>query len=246
MASDMEIIHISIEDRLRQTYPQLSVHGFTACQRGGSLDVSLPEWELPPELDTSRISEDARIEVWRNAIRTMGLKASDYRSSIEQLLRRLVRGSPPETGVWFVDAYNALSTYHAAPMGAYDIDRLPTGRVDLRLARRDLDRFTPLGGRLSEFPLKETVAVYASGPEVLCWAFNVRDSQRTCVSPSTHRFLVLSEALDVEGSRRSSEACEAFSRSLGRCGFLVGEPFEIGPLQSEHDLALPVVPEQSQ
>lgn len=140
------------------------------------------------------VLRDERIEGWRSAFRACGLKASEVRSSVEQLVRRLLRDDRLGMPLPIVEAYCALSAMHVAPLGAYDLDRLPSSELILRPARAG-DSFEPLGGSASKMPLDPRVIVYAAGDEVLCWAFNHRDSARTCLRPETTRAVFIGEAL---------------------------------------------------
>ncbi len=144
-------------------------------------------------LTIETILQDRRIAQWRDALRACGIKASDFRGSAEQLVRRTLRGEEIEAPP-MVRFYCEASARNVAPLGAYDADRLPGNVVELREARPD-DRFTPLGGRAEEMPLRREVIVYACGPEVVCWAFNVRDSALTSLSAQTDNALFVSEAV---------------------------------------------------
>jgi DNA/RNA-binding domain of Phe-tRNA-synthetase-like protein len=68
-----------------------------------------------------------------------------------------------------VNLYNACSMRNVAPMGAYDVARLPGSKLDLRLANPDADRFDPLGSDAAAFPLNDKLIVYAVGGEIMCW-----------------------------------------------------------------------------
>jgi DNA/RNA-binding domain of Phe-tRNA-synthetase-like protein len=136
---------------------------------------------------------DERIQGWRLAMRLSGLKASAIRSSCEQLARRSLRGDGVRSQDPVVTAYCAVSARHLAPLGAYDLDRLPTRVVTLRPARTG-DLFEPIGGG-RDFPLDPRVVVYAADNQVLCWAFNHRDSVRTALLPDIEHALFVAEAL---------------------------------------------------
>lgn len=143
--------------------------------------------------DASGVVADARVQAWRAAMRACGLSASDVRSSAEQLARRFLRDGGVSAADPVVQIYCAVSARHLAPIGAYDAERLPDRTVTLRPADSD-DAFDPIGGGASRMPLAPEVMVYAAGREVLCWAFNHRDSARTALRGDSDEALFVSES----------------------------------------------------
>jgi DNA/RNA-binding domain of Phe-tRNA-synthetase-like protein len=73
------------------------------------------------------------------------------------------------------------SLFAFAPVGAYDVKKLPTDEVVLRRCRPEIDGYQPLGATQDGFPLLPGLMVYAAGNNVLCWGFNHRDSQLTAL-----------------------------------------------------------------
>ena len=171
------------------------------------------------------LADEPRIRAWRQAMARCGLKPSTFKSSPEQLAARLLRGKGISTPLPVVNAYCAVSVRHLAPMGGYDLHRLPEPAITLRLARPGEDVFQPLGGRPEDMPLTENVAVYASGAEVICWAFNHRDSERTCLEAETDEAVFFSEAVAPE----QHAALEAGLRDLA--GLLARKGTRVGAIQ---------------
>lgn len=206
----MSDLHVEISAQVHAQFPALRVTGIIATPPAGGWPlIGLVGPDDPPGPD--EVAAHPRISIWRRAVKTMGLKPAERRSSVEQLLRRWLAGRFPETGVDLVDAYNALSLRWLAPMGAYDMDALGSGPLELRSCDPERDCFNPLGAEAADFPLTSGVVVYALGSEVLCWALNVRDAIRTSVSPATKRVLLLSESLDDPGRAASASAMAAFA-----------------------------------
>ena len=125
------------------------------------------------------------------------------------------------TGLPLVDLYCEVATRHLAPLGGYDVDRLPAEDIELRLARPDGDSFAPLGG--GDMPLADRVAVYASGSTVLCWAYNCRDSRDTCLTEDTDTGLFLGEAVTARQHRALRAALDDLAGRLSAAGAEVGE-----------------------
>lgn len=144
-----------------------------------------------------RLSEDPRIAGWRQAIQACGLKPSTYRSSPEQLARRLLKGQEVNTPLPLVNLYCAVSVKHLAPLGGYDVERLPGRVIELRTGNPEHDSFDPLGASPDEMPITPPLAVYGCGEEILCWGFNHRDSKRTCLTSTTRSALFVGEAVTL-------------------------------------------------
>ncbi len=171
-----------------------------------------------------RLADHPVIAGWRTAIAACGLKPSTYKGSVEQLVRRTLKSGPVRTPLPLVDMYCDVAARHLAPLGAYDVGLLPVPDIALRLADPSVDEFHPLGAaRDGEMPLTPAVAVYACGSTVICWAYNCRDSQDTCLASDTDVGLFLGEAV-TEGQHGPLRAAFADLRErLAGAGATVGE-----------------------
>jgi DNA/RNA-binding domain of Phe-tRNA-synthetase-like protein len=174
-------------------------------------------------LRVETLAAEPLVADWRAAIAACGLKPSTYKSSPEQLARRVLKSGPLHTGLTLVDVYCDVATRHLAPLGGYDVARLPGSLVELRMADPEADEFHPLGGRDGEMPLGPDVAVYAVGSTVICWAYNCRDSRDTCLHEDTDVGVFLGEAVTA----RQHEPLRAALADLG--ARLVAAGAEVGP-----------------
>jgi DNA/RNA-binding domain of Phe-tRNA-synthetase-like protein len=183
---------------------------------------------LPEDTAQALVSQDVTIELvadhplirdWRTAIAACGLKPSTWKSSPEQLARRTLKSGPVRTGLALVDLYCEVATRHLAPLGGYDVDRLPPEPIVLRMARPD-DIFVPLGG--GDMPMTDKVAVYAAGSTVLCWAYNCRDSRETCLTEDTDTGLFLGEAVTARQHEALRTALGDLAGRLSAAGAGVG------------------------
>jgi DNA/RNA-binding domain of Phe-tRNA-synthetase-like protein len=174
------------------------------------------------EIDREKLAAHPAIAVWREGYAALRARPSQFRASIESLVRRALGGSDLALPIPAVNLYNALSLKHLAPMGAYDLAKLPAAPMILRLAAPDTDRFDPLGGKASDFPLNPDLVVYASGDAVLCWGFNCRDSRETGLDPTSDRIVFFSESLDAEGAARSRAALFELRSILEAAGMACG------------------------
>ena len=167
--------------------------------------LGLDETTLPRHPDVAR---------WREVYSLMGVKPSKYRSSLEALARRVVKGQDLWSVSDVVDGYNVLSVRHLLPLGAYDRDLL-AGDLTLRFGREG-ETFRGLGG-LDE-PVDPRQVVYADDARVCCWLWNHRDSREVSVTPVTRRALFfVDQAFEpVHSSLESAlEDLEALLRALG-------------------------------
>jgi DNA/RNA-binding domain of Phe-tRNA-synthetase-like protein len=220
-------------------HPDILVGGLLATGLRAAAEATPP---LPEDTARALVAQDVTIELvadhplikdWRSAIAACGLKPSTYKSSPEQLARRTLKSGPVRTGLPLVDLYCEVATRHLAPLGGYDVARLPEGEIDLRLAGPG-DRFDPLGG--GDMPLTEKIVVYAVGSTVLCWAYNCRDSRETCLTEDTDTGLFLGEAVTARQHQALHAALDDLASRLHAAGAQVGRPVYAGAGQPRVDV----------
>ena len=219
---------LTISDSVLSRFPSFTAAAF-ACDglAEANLDSAIATADAAATAQLGKIDPDAvaghpRIASWRETYRAMGLKPSDQRSSIEQLVRRGLKGSLSLTDVGAAEAYNRWSVAYMAPMGGYDVDCLPGDSIVIREAD-PADTFAPLGGADRPFALENRIVVYAIDDTVLCWALNHRDAAPTALTPGTQRAIFISEATDQDGAKDSLAALEALAKSLAAAGATVGD-----------------------
>ena len=224
-------IRVKIEQTVTSVFPEVTVGGFVA----DNLDPMSPvlsdfasDWarvsvalaERGVTLETLANSQEIR--GWRDAFNRCGVKSSTYRSSCEALARRFFKSGKVDTPIPVVTAYCQISAGSLAPLGAYDVEKLPDGVVELRAARPG-DSFKPLGARPEDMPLKSSIPVYAIGDTVLCWLFNHRDSAETCLRPTTRKAVFLGEAVSAVQFQPLESALREMAELLSRAGAALGQ-----------------------
>jgi DNA/RNA-binding domain of Phe-tRNA-synthetase-like protein len=223
-------LEFGIDRAVLDSFPDLIVAGFwvtrltTFAERWGESDrlMEVARSRLKEQgLTLQNLVNDPRIAAWRSAFQKMGLKPSTYKSSPEQLTRRLLKGETISTPLPVVDAYCAVSARHVAAMGGYDVVKLPSTEITIRFADSEADRFSPLGGRSEEMPLTPRVVVYASGPEVICYAFNHRDSKNTCLQSETQTAVFFCEGVAASQHDGVTAAVKELQSLLSANGVLV-------------------------
>jgi DNA/RNA-binding domain of Phe-tRNA-synthetase-like protein len=222
----------SIAPEIAARFPGIEVHairasGFLACTDRLDHETQLRNAVAGVAtlgIDRNDIAAFPPIARWREAYAAMKVRPSQFRASIESLLRRALGGADLALPIPSVNLYNAISLGVVAPMGAYDMAKLPAAPMEFRLARPATDRFKPLGGKAEDFPLSPNLIVYAAGDTVLCWGFNHRDNIDTALDAQSDDIVFFSEALNAEDGARSARAVEEVQRRLGAVGVACSEP----------------------
>jgi len=133
-------------------------------------------------LDLERIADEPRIKAWRDAYRAFGAKPSEFRSSVEAMARRALRGDQLPSISALVDIGNVISLRHVIPAGGHAIDLL-NGDIELRFATGE-EEFIPFGSDQMEHPLEGEV-VFVEGDTVLTRRWTWRQGNHTLTLPET-------------------------------------------------------------
>ncbi len=131
---------------------------------------------------------------WRAAFRIFGAPKG-YRSSVEALAKRAVKGGCPPTINPIVDLYNVTSLKFLFPCGAEDLDAV-VGEVRLKAAQGG-EPFLPLGEEEND-PTREGEIAYIDDAGAICRCWNWREADRTKLTPGTKRALLCMESLSPE------------------------------------------------
>ncbi len=129
-----------------------------------------------------QIAEEPHIKAWRDAYRAFGAKPAEFRSSIEAMARRALRGDELPAITRLVDIGNIVSLRHLLPAGSHAIDVLK-GDIELKFADGDED-FIPFGTNELEHPLPGEV-VFVEGKQVLTRRWTWRQGNHTLTLPET-------------------------------------------------------------
>ncbi|MCA1900561.1 MAG: hypothetical protein LDL50_07645 [Chloroflexi bacterium] len=140
------------------------------------------EKSLCERLKPEAIASHPRIESWREAYRSLGVKPSEFRPSMEALVRRALKKEPLPAINKAVDLGNLVSIQRLVPIGAHAIDRLAAD-MDLRFATGD-EIFEPFGTDLVERPNPGEI-IFAEGNTVLTRRWTWRQSKHTLILPET-------------------------------------------------------------
>lgn len=145
------------------------------------------------------------ISPWRAAYSDFGSKPSKYNSSVEALMKRILKGDKIPQINKFVDIYNFLSLKYIIPMGADDLDNVE-GDIQLTIAKGD-EVFVPLNSDQVENPDQGEV-IYRDDRNVLCRRWNYRDCDKTKITDKTKKAILYIEGLPPVTKEKVEEICK--------------------------------------
>lgn len=163
------------------------------------------EAELCTRLTSETITSHPHIEAWREAYRSLGVKPSEFRPSVEALTRRVLKGDPLPTISTLVDIGTLASIQYLMPIGAHAIDHV-IGDIGLRLAT-GVETFEPFGTDIVEHPLPGEV-VFVEGNVVLTRRWTWRQAKHTLVVPETTAVEVNVDALPPITPEMADQVCQ--------------------------------------
>ncbi|NMC11247.1 MAG: hypothetical protein GYA34_00005 [Chloroflexi bacterium] len=174
------------------------------------------EASLRKKVVLESIAEHPRIKCWREAYKAFGAKPSEFRSSIEAMARRALRGDQLPSINPLVDIGNIISLQHLVPTGGHAIDKLEKN-IELRIAS-GCETFEPFGTNETEHPLPGEV-IFAEGDIVLTRRWTWRQANRTLTLPETTAIEFNIDALPlVEESEIHQIAQEVMDMIKEFCG----------------------------
>ncbi|MHC1784371.1 MAG: B3/4 domain-containing protein [Anaerolineaceae bacterium] len=206
----------SIDEEVFRKFPGF-VRGVVLAydvKNGSSPDELIQELRAEEDALRSKITietivEHPSIKAWREAFRSLGMKPSEFRPSIEALVRRVLHGDPLPSINTLVDIGNLISLRYLVPAGAHAIDCL-TQNIALRPAI-GAEVFTALGSDIVEYPNPGEI-IFVEGDVVLTRRWVWRQSLHTLTLPETRAIEFNIDALpyltlpEVEHISREVEA----------------------------------------
>ncbi len=133
------------------------------------------------------LTHDTLIRSYRALHWSYSMDPTKTRVSSEAVLRRVLQGE----NLWrisdLVDVVNLVSAYHKIPIGLIDASKIQ-GQLTVRKARKG-EVFQRIGGVEVECRGRELVLSDDSG--IVCYGFAIHDSERTKITRSTRRALLL-------------------------------------------------------
>ena len=143
-------------------------------------------------LTSNTISQNEMVAVWRDAYQKFKTKKG-ARCSVENLLKRVLKGNPVGSITPSVDAYNAVSLAYALPVGGEDIDAMD-GDIRLGITEGG-DAFRALGED-EDAPTFEGELCYRDDAGAICRCWNWRDGVRTALTDESAKAFLIIESVD--------------------------------------------------
>ena len=163
-------------------------------------------------LESSTLSENAPVRAWRQAYQQFKTKRG-ARCSIENLLKRVLKGKPVGHITPAVDIYNTVSLSYALPVGGEDLHAI---EGDLRLKVTDGgDAFLPLGEEADDPTLPGELA-YIDDAGAVCRCWNWRDGVRTALSDDSADAFLAIECVEPERMGDCQAAIDRLAELLER------------------------------
>jgi len=163
-------------------------------------------------LTSDQVSQNQVVAVWREAYRLFKTKKG-ARCSIENLLKRMLKGNPVGSITPSVDIYNAVSLEYALPVGGEDIDSF---KGDVRLGITEGgDAFRPLGEDEDD-PTLPGELCYRDDAGAICRCWNWRDGERTALSDGSRNGFLVVECVDPQRIDDLKAAIDELAAAVGR------------------------------
>ncbi len=164
-------------------------------------------------LTSNTFSENEVVKAWRDAYRLFKTKKG-ARCSIENLLKRVLKGNPVRSITPSVDIYNAISLKYALPVGGEDIDAFVG---DVRLGITDGgDAFVPLGED-EEDPTLAGELCYRDDEGAICRCWNWRDGRRTALTDDSKNAFLIIECVEPGRAADLEAALDEFAQLVESC-----------------------------
>jgi DNA/RNA-binding domain of Phe-tRNA-synthetase-like protein len=175
------------------------------------------EDKLKSSFPYKSVTEHPQISSWREAYRKFGAKPKRHPSSIENLVRRVLKGEPVRHINKLVDIYNAISLRHLLPVGGEDTDQIQ-GDVLLTLAG-DSESPVRLLGEEEEKPPHVGEVIYKDDIGTICRRWNWKEADRTKLREETRNALLVIESLPPLTRQDLAEAIEELTDLVTKyCG----------------------------
>lgn len=213
-------MRFSIDPRLFEILPDLTIGVVVA--KGLANDKPSQEIQnllletverVKREFPVEKPQDHPRIKPWREAFSRLGISGSKFPSSIEAMVRRILRGDPFPQINPLVDLYNGVSLRYLVPMGGHDLDTL-SGDVALAFAE-GWEPFTPMGGGERVVVLQGEL-VYKDGLEVLTRNWVWRQCEKDKATEKTRNVFIPIDVLGAVGPQRATEIIEDLSTLIPR------------------------------
>lgn len=163
---------------------------------------------------TETLSQHPKINCWRRAYSAFGCKGGEYKSSVEALYRRIIKGGALRTINPLVDIYNYISLKHIIPVGGEDLEKIE-GDIHLAIAGNNESPVKLLGDEETKVPPAGEV-IYKDDVSAVCRRWNWREADRTKLFESTTSAILVIDGVDPLTREEIETALDEFERLLNK------------------------------
>ncbi len=149
--------------------------------------------EVLKQIHGDQLATHAHIAPWRQAYQKFGAKPKDHLSSIENLLRRVLKRQPFRSINTLVDLYNVVSLKYMLPAGGEDLDTIK-GDIELTFAGAHEPAIFLLGEKEAKSP-NEGEVFYKDENGAICRRWNWKEADRTKITSETRNAFFVIEIL---------------------------------------------------
>lgn len=212
---------IFISEQIIKRYPETQIGYVIAAAK--VLKTSSYTEQLKSTLNTElkamgitceNYSEHPSIAGWRKIFRDFGADEKQC-SSVEALIKRIVTGSKMWNISNVVDLYNCCSILSLLPMGGYDLDKI-NGNICMRYGKKG--ETIHILGAANDSSVDEKHVVYADNDKVICWLWNYRDAQATCITSNTTKIIFFFDSAFTLSEGYMQRAIKSFIDKLSNIG----------------------------
>jgi DNA/RNA-binding domain of Phe-tRNA-synthetase-like protein len=215
---------LKVAEEIFQTFPGtllglVSFHGIQNV--GEDADVMTELWKeearVIERFQGISVNEHPQIACWREAYRKFGAKPKDHPSSIENLIRRSMKGRAMRHINLLVDIYNTISLRYILPVGGEDLDKVQ-GNIELTFAKEG-ESSVQLLGEPEPRPPKPGEVIYKDDIGAICRRWNWKEAERTKFSEDTVNGFLVMEALPPVDAAVVHRAIDELSQLVEKyCG----------------------------
>ena len=175
-------------------------------------ELALANTKADQHLESNTISQNQVVAVWREAYQKFKTKKG-ARCSIENLLKRVLKGNPVGSITPSVDIYNTISLTYALPVGSEDIDAMD-GDICLGITEGGV-ALLPLGED-EEAPTLEGELCYRDNTGAICRCWNWRDGERTALTDDSKKAILIIESVDPDRAGDLRDAIDQLADMIER------------------------------
>jgi len=211
-------MQFSIQKKLFDILPDLTIGMVVAkdvdnTQPSREIETLLSQAieEMKRNFLVDKAQEHPRIKPWRNAFSKLGISGSKFPTSIESMVRRILKGDPFPRINPLVDLYNSISLKYLVPMGGHDLNTIK-GNIYLRFAE-GWEPFSPMGGGETIIVPKGEL-VYRDDEEVLTRNWVWRQCEKDKATEKTKNVFIPIDVLGEVGRERADEILRELSELI--------------------------------